>query len=560
VERGLRECAISFGGDVIRELGSRGLLKCSVDEALGVVCVGEVVSSRSFASKKREALKGVGKPSMILPCCGEVMLGNCLGVKFNHGLHTQCLMSACGEGEYCQSCQKNADCSATGFPIYGDIRERVKHGVDYRDPKGKLTIPYANVAEKLGLNIDTAISAAAEMGWTIPAEQLVKRVTKRGRPGKSAAVSDTDSDTSEVPKKKRGRKPKAAKKAATEEDQIAVLVAEAYAESQSGDKIQALCNEAKNEAENSAAKALKDGEKLAKKEAIEAKKADIEATKAAIEAKKAEIEATKVAKKAEIEAKKAVKEAEKLAKKEAIEAKKAVKEAEKLAKKEAIEAKKGEIEATKAAKKAEIEATKASKKAEIEATKAAKKAEIEAEKAAKKEAIEATKAVKEAEKLAKKEAIEATKAVKEAEKLAKKEAIEAKKAAKEAEKLAKKEAIEAKKGVKEAEKLAKKEAIEAKKAVKEAKKEVIEAKKADKAAKAAKAAEPKEELEAEEVNDEVFDTLVVDGVEYIKQVDEDSGHIGLYHSETGEPVGIYNPETKSIEECEVEDSSDDEEE
>ena len=520
VERGLRECAISFGGDVIRELGSRGLLKCSVDEALGVVCVGEVVSSRSFASKKREALKGVGKPSMILPCCGEVMLGNCLGVKFNHGLHTQCLMSACGEGEYCQSCQKNADCSATGFPIYGDIRERVKHGVDYRDPKGKLTIPYANVAEKLGLNIDTAISAAAEMGWTIPAEQLVKRVTKRGRPGKSAAVSDTDSDTSEVPKKKRGRKPKAAKKAATEEDQIAVLVAEAYAESQSGDKIQALCNEAKNEAENSAAKALKDGEKLAKKEAIEAKKADIEATKAAIEAKKAEIEATKVAKKAEIEAKKAVKEAEKLAKKEAIEAKKAVKEAEKLAKKEAIEAKKGEIEATKAAKKAEIEA----------------------------------------EKAAKKEAIEATKAVKEAEKLAKKEAIEAKKAAKEAEKLAKKEAIEAKKGVKEAEKLAKKEAIEAKKAVKEAKKEVIEAKKADKAAKAAKAAEPKEELEAEEVNDEVFDTLVVDGVEYIKQVDEDSGHIGLYHSETGEPVGIYNPETKSIEECEVEDSSDDEEE
>ena len=112
--------------------------------------------------------------------------------------------------------------------------------------------------------------------------------------------------------------------------------------------------------------------------------------------------------------------------------------------------------------------------------------------------------------------------------------------AKKAEKLAKKEAIEAKK----AEKVAKKEAMEAKKVAKkeaaEAKKEVVEV-----------------ELESEEVNE--FETMEVDGVEYIKQLDEDSGHIGLYHVETGEPVGIYNPETKLIEECEVEDSSDDEE-
>ena len=126
--------------------------------------------------------------------------------------------------------------------------------------------------------------------------------------------------------------------------------------------------------------------------------------------------------------------------------------------------------------------------------------------------------------------------------------------------MAKKEAAEAKKAEKEADKLAKKEAAEAKKAEKLVKKEAAEAKKAEKVAKkAAKAAkkdkEVEVELETEEVDDE-FEKMEVDGVKYIKQVDEDSGHIGLYHIETGEPVGIYNPETKSIEECEVE--SDDE--
>jgi hypothetical protein len=458
VEGGLKFAAMNFGREVIGELGRRGLLKCSVLEAVELLNDSSIVSSRSFASKKREGLKVAKSPSMVLPCCGEIVDGNCLGVKFNHGLHTQCVNGGLKDGEYCKTCQKNADCSATGKPLYGDIRERVKHGVDYRDPKGKLTIPYANVVEKLGLNLEAAHLAASELGWTIPAEQLVKRTTKRGRPAKSAAVSDTDSDTSEVPKKKRGRKPKAAKKAVTEEDQIAVLVAEAYADS--GDKIQALCNEAKKEAasDNVASKTLKEAEKVAKKEAIEAKKAE--------------------------------KEAEKVAKKEAIEAKKAKKEAEKVAKKEAIEA----------------------------------------DKLAKKEAIEA----KKAEKLAKKEAIEA-------EKLAKKEAIEAKKA----EKLAKKEAIETKKAEKAAAK-AEKAAAKAEKA----------AAKAEKAAKAAKAAEPKEELETEDV-DEGFEKMEVDGVKYIKQVDEDSGHIGLYHVDTGEPVGIYDPVTKLIEECDVE--SDDEE-
>ena len=62
----------------------------------------------------------------------------------------------------------------------------------------------------------------------------MKRVAKRGRPSKSAAVSDTDSETDVTApstKKKRGRPAKAkVVKSQTQDDQIAQLVAEAYAE------------------------------------------------------------------------------------------------------------------------------------------------------------------------------------------------------------------------------------------------------------------------------------------------------------------------------------------
>ena len=199
----------------------------------------KVVSSRSKASKKRESGKSskvkkacqskiTAKPAVVLPFCGEIQGDWCKGVKFSHGLHTQCTMGPSGEDTYCKTCRKHADNSATGKPPYGDINDRAEFNVDYRDPKGKLTLPYANVVEKLGISMEAAVAAAATLGWTIPAEQLVKRTSKRGRPAKSAAVSDSDSDTEET--KKRGRPSKAKVAAPTQEDQIAQLVAEAYAE------------------------------------------------------------------------------------------------------------------------------------------------------------------------------------------------------------------------------------------------------------------------------------------------------------------------------------------
>lgn len=254
VERGLRECVCDFGRNLIMELGRREALSVSVEEALGLIDWSGVraLSKRSVASTLREAGKkgggGVGKkgsdkklkkPSCVLPFCGVVLSDRCMGVRYNHGLHTQCMNGSDGS-RYCKVCMKQAENNASGVPTYGDIDERAKFGVNYRDPKGKQTIPYANVAEKLGIKMSAAMDAAAEMGWNIPEEQLVKRVTKRGRPAKSAAVSDTDSEVSEADKapKKRGRPAKAKKnKKVSQDDQIALLVAEAYAETTGESKI-----------------------------------------------------------------------------------------------------------------------------------------------------------------------------------------------------------------------------------------------------------------------------------------------------------------------------------
>ena len=473
VERGMRLASVEFAIDVIRQLNSEGVLTCGVDEAMKLFDFDgvSVVSSRSKASKKRESAKAsrggekksskpqiTAKPSVVLPFCGVIVNDWCAGVKFNHGLHTQCTQGRCKGDRYCKTCRKHADNSATGKPPYGDIEDRANYGVDYRDPKGKLTIPYANIVEKMGINIDAAHAAAATLSWTIPAEQLVKRVAKRGRPAKSAAVSDTDSETDgeTSTKKKRGRPAKAkVVKAQTQEDQIAQLVAEAYAET-----------------------AL-DTPKVVKKVAKKAKKPKMTAEEKA---------------------------AAKLAKKEAAEKvkaeKKAAKEAEKLAKKEAA---------------AKLKADKL----------AAKKLEKEQKAAAKQ--------VAKAEKLA----------------LAK---------AKAAKKKAAKKSKTAQLKVPVAEVTA---VVEEKTVVEEA---VVEADLflgTDDVAAQQSVMPKSDELDFEEINDaadssddeddeglELSETMTVAGVEYF--FTEQDGQTILF-TKDGEPVGIYDAETDTVQECEFDD-------
>ena len=501
VERGMRLASVEFACDVIRQLKEEGVLTCSADEAMKLFDFEAVsiVSSRSKASKKREKAKNrtaeipkgpkiTAKPSVVLPFCGVIVNDWCAGVKFNHGLHTQCTQGRCKGDRYCKTCRKHADNSATGKPPYGDIEDRANYGVDYRDPKGKLTVPYANVAEKMGISIEAAHAAAANMGWEIPAEQLVKRVAKRGRPAKSAAVSDTDSEDGESKtstKKKRGRPTKPKAKATTQEDQIAMLVAEAYAETAST----TTAKKAKKAKKPKMTAEEKAAAKLAKKEAADKLKAE----------------------------KKAAKEAEKAAAKLQKEQDKA---AAKLAKKEA------------AAK-----------------LKAEKKAAKEAEKVAKKEAAAKLKADKLAAKKLEKEQKAAAKQAAKAEKLA---AAKAKAAAKKAKAVKKPKTAAVVAEVKPV--------VEEKTAVEEA---VVEADLflgTDDVDAQQSVMQKNDELDFEEIDDaadssddeeeaglELSETMTVGGVEYF--FTEQDGQTILF-TKDGEPVGIYDADTDTVQECE----------
>jgi len=388
-ERGLIESHTTFVTDCLTHLSEEGILNCSLEKVLGMFDFATVslTSKRSVAAKAKKSVSRVApklartaKPTSLIPFCGEIVEDWCQAVRFNHGLHTQCTNGQLSDGDFCKTCSKQAECSSTDKPPYGDIRERVKFGVLYRDPKGKQTVPFANVAKKMKLDIDVAKEAAITMGWTIPEEQLVLRVVSRGRP-KTAAVSDSDSEGDST--KKRGRPKKIKVKAIqTQDDLIAKLVAEASSE--------LLGDESGNESDSSTASTQSKAELKAKKKAD---KAAEKLAKAAV--KEAEKVAKAQAKEVEKLAKAQAKEVEKLAKAEAKEveklAKAEAKEVEKLAKAEAkeveklakVEAKEAEKLAKEAEKLAKVEAKKAEKLAKTEAKKAEKLAKVEAKEAAK---------------------------------------------------------------------------------------------------------------------------------------------------------------------------------
>lgn len=157
----------------------------------------------------KELGKRVGNPeeilgSSVLPWCGEVIEGCCKGLRLNNGLHTQCNRSR-GSNDYCMSCVKLMEKNGGSLP-YGSVDDRLKCGIlDYVDPKGKGTVPFANVMKKLNISKEEALKEAEKLGWTIPECHFEEKKGKRGRPKKDTSADDTASECSEGEKKKRGR-------------------------------------------------------------------------------------------------------------------------------------------------------------------------------------------------------------------------------------------------------------------------------------------------------------------------------------------------------------------
>ena len=161
----------------------------------------------------------------VLPWCGVIEESQCRALRLNNGLHTQCNRLK-GEKGYCMSCVKLIEKNGGSTP-YGSVDDRIKCDIlDYVDPKGKATIPFANVMKKLNISKEEALKEAEKLGWTIPECHFEEKKGKRGRPKKDTSAEDTASECSEGEKKKRGR-PKKTKEVISNnagEDLIASLL------------------------------------------------------------------------------------------------------------------------------------------------------------------------------------------------------------------------------------------------------------------------------------------------------------------------------------------------
>ena len=229
--------ATDFSIEVVRFLAAQHGF--DADEAIRLLGFDNLSVKPVTKKQNREKSPKVEKPKrdlpkVLLPWTGKAVEGWCHGIRLNHGLHTQCTQEDAGGLEaypLCKTCKRQADKNASGKPTYGTIEDRLATGVfDFKDPKtGKLTVPYANVMEKLGIDKQTAIAEAERFGLTIPDDHFVARKSKRGRPAK---VATSDSDDESVPKKpkgKRGRPAKAKKmiQSSTGDDLIAELMNQA---------------------------------------------------------------------------------------------------------------------------------------------------------------------------------------------------------------------------------------------------------------------------------------------------------------------------------------------
>lgn len=307
--------------------------------------------------KEKEIKRKVEKkeqPKCALPFTCEVRDGDCLGVKFNHGLYTQCWNVVDREG-LCKGCHKQGETNETGSPDLGLIGERLMKGSEWRDNKGRAPVHYTRVMKKQKLSQEDVMAEAKRFNLTVDEWHFVAPEVKRGRPKKE--VSDTDSEKSS--KRPRGRPKKAAKVVEVDatEDLFASLMQEA-----SNTKV---CSAGDEDAMSDISdvseviKIEKETVNVNKEEAKLQKQKDKEAAKLEKEAAKLEKEAAKVAAKV---AAKLEKEKEKEAK---AQAKKAEKDAKAQAKQDDKNKKQTEKDEVKAKKEKDMSAENAAQAAPI---------------------------------------------------------------------------------------------------------------------------------------------------------------------------------------------------
>ena len=234
LEKQMEASMVGFTTSAVEALAAH--FKFDSKEAIKLLGLEKVeVTRKTVKPKSEKAPKAKKEKSVQLPFVGVCIQGCCEGIRLNHNLYTQCTMEKEGDTRFCKTCNKQCDANSNNLPNYGDVQDRIQRGNEWRDPKGKMPAHYGNVMQKLSITREAAEAEAKKVGITIPEEMFEVRVAKKGRPKKSVAASDTESEASAKAKeapKKRGR-PKKVKTVVAEtapgDDLIASLVKEAKA-------------------------------------------------------------------------------------------------------------------------------------------------------------------------------------------------------------------------------------------------------------------------------------------------------------------------------------------
>ena len=156
--------------------------------------VNDNVKTLYFQSVNKLLKCATKKPKIPLPFYGFVNKDWCCGIKKNHGLYTQCPKQRPNNEKYCEVCMRQVKNNANGKPNCGEINERLEQWnteLDYKPPGMKREVPYANILNKLEIDIEYAQAEVEKMGWPeIPECHLKEKKVRRGRPKSMVLYSE----------------------------------------------------------------------------------------------------------------------------------------------------------------------------------------------------------------------------------------------------------------------------------------------------------------------------------------------------------------------------------
>lgn len=141
------------------------------------------------------------KPSVNLPFCNVVVDKWCYGIKFNHGLYTQCTNKKIKNNAFCKTCLKQSNKNKNKLPNNGDIRNR-NYGEIYIAPNKKKELPYSKIVKKQNIELKFALREAKKLGWIIPDKQLENLKNIKISPIVSDSSDDEDVEIIDVKIKK----------------------------------------------------------------------------------------------------------------------------------------------------------------------------------------------------------------------------------------------------------------------------------------------------------------------------------------------------------------------